>query len=203
MKQNINLLPQRAGSSGDQPALGVVAASWGVVLVIVIAAQWWLGSAVDKARRDGAQLRAQVAAAEEQLNNIAAAQMAGSDTGLEAELSQLLAELDLRETVLELVSGGAAGYVDGFSAQIRSLAQQQTEGVWLTRVAVVSPGARTTIEGKAISPEFVPMYLRGLSQQQALAGQRFDRFEISRPEDPGDTVVFALNHVRAGEGETQ
>lgn len=195
MKQNINLLPHDTAASGPVPAASLVIATWIALFMMLAGAQLWIDSRTASARQHNLSVREQLTEAESRLNMLTAADMAGQDNGLEQQLSELLAELDLRETVLELVSGGAAGDIDGYSAQIRSLARQHTEGVWLTRVGVAAPGARTTLQGKALSPEFVPLYLRGLSSQQPLSGQRFDRFEIIRPEEPGEPVEFALNRI--------
>ncbi|MBT8143589.1 MAG: PilN domain-containing protein [Gammaproteobacteria bacterium] len=200
MKQNVNLLAQQASAATEAPQLKLVLGSWVALAAVLLSVQWWWHGAAGQAADEVNELQQQLSAAETELNALTAAQMAGSDSALEAELNVVMSELDLRETILGLVAGGHTGDVDGFSAQIRALARRVTEGVWLTRVEVTAPAARTTLEGRALSPEFVPLYLRGLSSEKPLAGQRFDRFEISRPDEPGDTVAFALNRVEAEPG---
>lgn len=203
MKQNINLLQAGPATTAVQPGAWHVAAGLGLLAVALLAAQLWLNSRVGDVQRTTGQLREQVTVLQTQLDELTAARMAGTDAQLEAELKTLLRELDLRENILGLISGGGAGDVNGFSAQIRSLARQQADGVWLTRVQVQAPQARTTLEGRAINPDFVPAYLRQLSGEPALVGQRFDRFEIERPEQRGEPVRFALNRLVPDTAERQ
>ena len=58
-----------------------------------------------------------------------------------------------------------------------------------------APQARTTLEGRTNRPDFVPAYLRQLSAEPALAGQRFDLFEIERAPQRGAPLRFALNRL--------
>ncbi len=203
MKQNVNLYRPAATSAVTLPAARHVVAGLGVLVAGVVAVQLWLDDRSARLRQAADELRSQVDVAQQDLNAMTAAQMAGADASLEAELKSLLQELDLRENILGLVSGGGAGDVNGFSAQIRSLARQHADGVWLTRVQVQAPAARTTLEGRAINPDFVPVYLRRLSGEPALAGQRFDRFEIERAQEHGEPVRFALNRLATETPERQ
>lgn len=192
MKQNINLYQPAARRSAGLNGRAMVF-TWAGVVAACLVAQLWLDSRVAGVKRQLRITQDQVVAAGHELNGLTASLMAGTDTALEAELNEALRELDLRETILGLVSGDSAGDVEGFSAQLRALARQPAEGVWLTRVRVSAPGARTTLEGRALSPEAVPLYLRQLSAEAALAGQRFDAFEIERPEEDGEPIRFSMN----------
>lgn len=195
MKQNINLFVPAGTTAASPPAAWQITLGLGLLAASLAAVQLWLNGRTAQFRQAAADLRNEVVAVQEQLNALTAAQMAGADASLEAELKTLLEELDLRENILGLVGGGTAGDLDGFSPQIRSLARQHADGVWLTRVQVQAPRARTTLEGRAINPDFVPAYLRQLSSEPALAGQRFDRFEIERAQERGEPVRFALNRI--------
>ena len=193
MKQNINLYKPTAGLANDGLSAQLMLALWAIGFAVVLFAHGWLVHANGQIDQKLQALRDDVAIAEESLNVLAAANMAGADPVLEAKLGAALRELDLRETILGLVSGGNAGDIDGFSDQLVSLARQKAEGVWLTRIRISAPGARTTLEGRALSPEAVPLYLRQLSGEAALAGQGFDVFEIRRPEKAGEAIQFSLN----------
>ena len=201
VKQNVNLYQPAAGKGSAFSARTILAA-WGVVVLLAVGAQAWLGHRNAVTARETGQLQQEIATAESRLNEITAAQMAGTDPELEARLNDALRELDLRETILGLVSGDSAGDVRGFSGQLRSLARQHADGIWLTRVRVKAPGARTTLEGKALSPEAVPLYLKQLSAETALAGQRFDVFEIERPEQAGEPIRFSMNRRDAPDNIT-
>ncbi len=199
MKQNINLY-QPATQSGKGLDSRRMFFGWLAVLAVAAIAHNWLAFRSSGMEQELRQAQASLDAAEAQMNELTASSMAGTDTELEAQLTEALRDLDLRETILGLVSGDTAGDVGGFSAQLRSLARQPADGVWLTRVRVSAPGGRTTLEGRALSPEAVPLYLRQLSGEEALAGQRFDVFEILRSEIDGEPVSFALN--RRSESES-
>ena len=193
MKQNINLLQSvtmHKGQSLDSRRLLMV---WAATALLATACQVWLAQRNSTATKQSQRVQLDLVGAQERLNAMTASQIAGGDTKLETRLNEALRELDLRETILGLVSGNTAGDIDGFSDQLRSLARQEATGVWLTRVRVSSPGSRTTLEGRALSPEAVPVYLRQLSGEVALAGQRFDQFEIQRPEKAGEAIRFSLN----------
>ncbi|MBT8136527.1 MAG: PilN domain-containing protein [Gammaproteobacteria bacterium] len=196
MKQNINLYQPaargRAGLNGRSMLL-----VWAGTVAACLLMQLWLDSRSSGVSRELRLTQDRVVSTESELNQLTASMMAGTDSALEAELNTALRELDLRETILGLVSGDSAGDIDGFSAQLRSLARQPAEGVWLTRVRVSAPGARTTLEGRALSPEAVPLYLRQLSSEAALSGQRFDEFEIERPEEDGEPIRFSMNRRAA------
>lgn len=202
MKRNINL-HRRARSNTSGLVGRSVLLGWAALAALLLAAQMYVDQRVDEQARVIDALKLELAAAEEAVTARAAARMAGTDPKLEAELNAVMKELDLRETILGLLGGAAAGDIDGFSAQLRSLARQHAEGIWLTRVRISAPGARTTLEGNALSPQAVPIYLRQLSGEPALAGQRFDRFQIERPPDAGDLVHFAMNRNVPANAETR
>lgn len=193
MKQNINLYQPGTGSAGAGHNARIVLIAWAVTAFTVALAQVWLGYRNSASEGQLREIRASISASENSLNELTAAIMSGADPVLEAQLNEALRELDLRETILGLVSGPGAGDTGGFSAQMSSLARQQADGVWLTRVRISAPGGRTTLEGRALSPEAVPLYLQQLSGEAALAGQGFDVFEILRPEDTAKPVHFSLN----------
>jgi len=193
VKQNINLFQPVARRDGGTFNSKNIFLIWAATLLIATAYQVWLAQRNTATINKTQRVQLDLVGAEERLNAMTASRVAGGDSELEARLNEALRELDLRETILGLVSGNTAGDIDGFSDQLRSLARQEASGVWLTRVRVTSPGSRTTLEGRALSPEAVPLYLRQLSEETALAGQRFDIFEIQRPEEEGEAIRFSMN----------
>lgn len=194
MKQNINLYqPITGGGAGRGLNARIMLMVGAATLLAVTATQFWLGGGNGRIDKQLQAVMLELTSTEVRLNELTAAKMAGADPLLEAQLNEALRELDLRETILGLVSGDSVGDIGGFSGQLVSLARQNAEGIWLTRIRVSAPGARTTLEGRALSPAAVPLYLQQLSVEAALAGQGFDVFEIQRPEKAGETVRFSLN----------
>ena len=98
-----------------------------------------------------------------------------------------LRTLEERQTVLSLVQGSALGDLNGFSRYLHSLARQELDGLWLTHITLSAMGDKTLLRGRALEPELVPVYVQRLSEETPFTGQRFQRFQIDRPE--GDGVV--------------
>lgn len=99
---------------------------------------------------------------------------------------QMLAE---RQAVLSLIRGSTLGDNKGFSRHLRALARQDTEGVWLTHIALSALGDKTRLEGRAIRAELIPLYVQDLTAEPPFAKQRFHRFQIDDPVDDDDTAL--------------
>lgn len=100
---------------------------------------------------------------------------------VQAQLTQLTAELAVRTRTLELLKSGAAGQVDGFSMRLAALARRPMPGLWIDHVVLSGMTDAMSVGGTALDPDLVPRYLRGLSDEHALSGARFDELVIERP----------------------
>jgi hypothetical protein len=115
---------------------------------------------------------------------------------------QMLAE---RQAMLNLMQGSTLGDTQGFSRHMRALARQNIEGVWLTHIALSALGDQTRLEGRAMRPESIPLYVQDLTAQAPFAEQRFHRFQIDSPEDDeGGPLHFSMDSsaMLAGSPET-
>jgi len=102
--------------------------------------------------------------------------------------------LEEKQLVLSLVQGSTLGDTKGFSRYLRSLASQDTDGLWLTQIGLSALGDRTRLEGKALRAELVPVYLQSLAEEPPFAAQRFHQFQINGPEEAnGGIVTFSMN----------
>ncbi len=98
-----------------------------------------------------------------------------------------------KELVLSLVRGSTLGDARGFSRYLRSLANRDTDGLWLTRISLSGLGDKTRLQGEALRAELVPAYLQSLVEEPPFAEQRFHQFQIDGPEEPtGRTVTFSM-----------
>lgn len=113
------------------------------------------------------------------------------ERSLSDRLDDALRTLEERQTVLSLVQGSALGDTNGFSRHLQSLARQQLDGLWLTHVTLSAMGDKTLLRGRAREPELVPAYVQRLAAEPPFAGQRFQRFQIDRPEGEG-VVEFSM-----------
>lgn len=102
--------------------------------------------------------------------------------------------LEEKQLVLSLVQGSALGDTQGFSRYLKSLARQDTDGLWLTQISLSALGDKTRLEGKALRAELVPVYLQALADEPPFAAQRFHQFQITGSEDLTNGIVtFSMN----------
>lgn len=106
----------------------------------------------------------------------------GSPADLQARIQQLSTELAARERALALLQGGAVGSTKGFSVQLVALARHPMAGLWLRQITLSDLAGSMSLAGEAVDPDRVPRYLHALASERVLAGLRFDRLVIERPQ---------------------
>lgn len=115
---------------------------------------------------------------------------------VEAELKRLNETLVDQQKLIEVLREQPLGTTEGFSEYLAALARRHERGLWLTRIKINGSTEAIELVGRSIDPELVPQYLLRLGQEEALVGQRFDRFEITR--QPGEAMVdFRVSSRRA------
>ncbi len=118
---------------------------------------------------------------------------AGGEKNLSERLEDATNLLREKELVHSLVRGSTLGDSRGFSRYLRSLARQDTDGLWLTHISLSALGNKTQLQGQALRAELVPAYLQSLAEEPPFAEQRFHQFQIDGPEEPtGRTVTFSM-----------
>lgn len=116
------------------------------------------------------------------------------ETSLASQLEDAMRTLDEKQAVLAVVNDANLGDTSGFSRHLRSLASQSVDGLWLTQVTLSGTQDETKLQGRARHAELVPTYLQELASRRPFAVQRFQQFQINRPEDAdADTVEFSIN----------
>ncbi len=132
----------------------------------------------------------------------------GSTLGLEVNrLKQELRELEQalmmhRKKINELAQV-RDNFGDGVSEYMASFSRQSPKGVWLTGFSVKAGGSALKIQGSALKPGLIPVFLQGLSSEPALAGTRFGLLEIERKgQDIGyvDFTVYTGSEIPAEDG---
>jgi hypothetical protein len=121
--------------------------------------------------------------------------VASGDTSWEERLEEARRSLRDRQLALGLVQDSSLGNIQGFSHHLNSLARQDTDGLWLSYIRLSAQGDNTVLEGRALRADMVPAYLQGLAEEPPFATQRFNQFQIERPEDESaDVVTFSVNN---------
>ena len=106
-----------------------------------------------------------------------------------------------QQLVLTMVRDSAWGDTYGFSRHLNSLARQNTDGLWLSYIRLSALGDDTQLEGTALRADLVPAFLQDLALEPPFSAQRFNQFQIERPEDEeggakqasGSMVTFSMN----------
>lgn len=97
------------------------------------------------------------------------------------EIRRLEEQLRVQQEEFAALQGGYLGKPQGFSEFMRALARQHVEGLWLTGFSIAGGGNEITLEGRALRPELVPLYIRRLRQEPAMQGRAFSTLEMRRP----------------------
>lgn len=182
VRQQINLYqPVAPASSASFSARS--AARVGALAIACLVAIWgyraWQVAHLARALHSLAEQQQRQDATMAALNAARAADV--SPEQLQARIASLTSDLAVRSRALELLRGGTAGQVGGFSARLAALARRPLQGLWIDHVVLSGMTESMSVGGSALDPDLVPRYLRGLADEQALAGARFDELVIERP----------------------
>jgi Tfp pilus assembly protein PilN len=113
------------------------------------------------------------------------------------ELTRLNATLLDQQRLIEVLRDRPLGDTAGFSAYLAALGRQRTAELWLTAIAVNGGTGAIELAGRSLDAKLVPEYMQRLSSEPALAGQRFDRFEITLDDETGEAVFRATSKAAA------
>lgn len=121
--------------------------------------------------------------------------------GRRAEMAEELRRLDetavAQQRLVEVLRKEPLGSAQGFSEHLAALGRQRTPELWLTRFAINGATGAIELAGRSTRPELVPEYLQRLGSEPALAGKRFDRFEIARDETTHEATFVATSRAAA------
>jgi hypothetical protein len=104
------------------------------------------------------------------------------DARLEAAAQAAQDQVVATREVMKIINGDSGGFSGSYSEQLRALARQALNGMWLTGFTLASNADENVIRGRTLDAELVPAYLRRLNSEKALQGQHFDSLTISTPE---------------------
>jgi Tfp pilus assembly protein PilN len=180
MSQQINLYgPQFHPVRDPLPAARMLTAGL-AGLVVVAGLAGWMSLRVAEARSAADATRQTLASRQAELVDLA--KKAGArriDPKLEEDLARAEAMHRARTELMTLLESGVLGTPGGFSGQMRALARQSTDGLWLTGFSLSA--GQVELQGRALTAELVPAYLRRLGSEQAMAGVEFNGLRIAQP----------------------
>ena len=117
----------------------------------------------------------------------------------EQELERLTATLLTQQRLINVLEEKPLGSTDGFSNVLAALARQRARGLWLTDITVNRVSDAIELLGESVEPNLLPAYLLQLGEEDALAGYRFDDFEIERSDD-AETITFRVSSNAVTDG---
>lgn len=154
----------------------------GLILVLGI-----LVSAYAAYRLSGLQSEANFTAAQFQLTQNQLAKVTAEygpkpkDPVLEAKVRYAESEAQALQRVSEILSKGEFGNTDGYANYLSAFARQIIDGVWLTGFGIQGAGNDISLQGSALRPELVPVYLSRLKSEPVLQGTSFATLEMTLP----------------------
>jgi hypothetical protein len=182
--QYINLLNPALQKRSDALSARVLFSTGiAAAIVVALAAAWAQYNARDLERQanDGE------AVLKRERDNLVAVAKAATErkpsTNLVDELARAEAKLKVHGDLIRLVESGALGKTEGFSDQLLAFARLSTNGLWLTGFSINADGSETEIDGKALSPELLPAYIRRLNSERVFQGRRFSMLDVNRVQE--------------------
>ncbi len=122
----------------------------------------------------------------------------GSATDLQSRIQELNADLATRERALALLQGATVGSTTGFSSELVALARHPMPGLWLRQITLSDLTGSMSLAGEVTDPDRVPRYLHALGTERTLAGMRFDRLAIQRPQTQAAVFGFHADGTASG-----
>lgn len=122
----------------------------------------------------------------------------GSATDLQSRIQELNADLVARERALALLQGATVGSTSGFSPELVALARHPMPGLWLRQITLSDLTGSMSLAGEVMDPDRVPRYLRALGTEPTLAGMRFGRLAIQRPQSQAAVFQFHADGTAGG-----
>jgi hypothetical protein len=179
MTQYINLVNPALRKRREPISALTLAAALGALFVVLASAHIYVRLRADARQAELQQLQARLKVEQERLGGAEkAVAEARPDARLRAEIAALREALKARQAAMAVLEQGALGDTEGFSGQFRAFARQSMDGLWLTGFALSGAGRDMLIQGRALSAEKVPAYIRRLNGEAVFQGRSFAALAI-------------------------
>ena len=121
---------------------------------------------------------------------------------LQEEIQQLEKQLKTQAELIETLKSSAGGNTSGYSEYMRAFSRQIVPGLWLTGFKVTGDGTEINLNGAALNPELLPVYIQRLGKEQIMHGKTFGTLQIraaaasdSEPVSQPRYVEFTLHSL--------
>ena len=194
MHQQINLFQpvfRKQQKVFSARTLAQIAAAVLVLLLAILGhARWSLASM----GRSAEALQQQHEHIRKQIEALEAAYQTPDTRTLDAEIEQLMADIDQRNSLLVQFDQQIIQHRNGFAAQFSALAEGHMAGLWLEGITVEGDGL-IELRGISLDAKLVPAYLQQLQKRQGLSTTPFETVSMQRMSADKPQIQFMLrNH---------
>ena len=98
---------------------------------------------------------------------------------LRTELARLETAAKARRSMLGSLRAGEFGGAEGFAQYFAAFARQALPGVWLTGFSLSGGGNALVVNGRVLSAELVPAYLKALNNEAVMRGRKVVELKLS------------------------
>jgi len=194
MHQQINLFQpvfRKQQKVFSARTLAQIAAAVLVLLLAILGHVRWslasMGRSAEALQQQHEHIRKQIDALE-------AAYQTPDTEALDAEIEQLMTDIDQRNSLLVQLDLQTIQHRNGFAAQFSALAEQHIAGLWLEGITVEGDG-RIELRGVSLDAKLVPAYLQQLQKRQGLSTTPFETVSMQRMSADQPQIQFMLrNH---------
>lgn len=194
MHQQINLFQPVFRKQHKVFSAGTLAQIAAAVLTLLVAILGHVRWTLAGMEQSAAELQQQHDHIHQQIGVIEASFQTPDSAALEAEIEQLMIDIDQRNSLLAQFDQLVLQHRSGFAAQFRALAEQHVPGLWLDGVTVNGEG-QIEIRGITLDAKLVPIYLQQLQKQPGLSETPFETVSMQRIASNKQHIQFVLrNH---------
>ncbi len=188
MPQQINLINPALLHQRDRLSLKTALIGWLAVALMTGAMAGYSGVRNRQLAQELSAVTAAVTQAQVQMQQLAGQVSSQKmDPGIATEIARLQSDVAGRDAAIAVLKSGSLGDTRGFSEHLSAFSRQSFEGVWLTGLHIAASGQDIALEGRALSAEHVPDYLRRLNTESAMQGHPFSELMMQVPAvDPKD-----------------
>lgn len=102
-------------------------------------------------------------------------------------------EIRSMEQIIDAVGKDVISESGGYSSYLQAFARHGVDGLWLTGLSIAGKEHDMTLQGKALQPELVAVYLTNLKKAAVLEGVTFSALDIA----PGAGVGYVEFDLRS------
>ncbi|GAB3544544.1 hypothetical protein GCM10027343_19840 [Noviherbaspirillum agri] len=200
MSQQINLFNPIFLKQKKYFSAVTMAQALGLILLGCLAMGSFASYRVAGLAEDAKATNMQLALVQEQLNQVKASYgPRQKDQTLEEEVQRTEAEIHALRQVTDDLKNAELSKTRSYAEHMRAFSRRIVSGVWLTGFTINDTGTSIGLEGRALRPDLVPIYINRLKQEPVLQGKSFATLEMQAVQPP---VEHATDKGAASAGGT-